>query len=37
VANDAMLGALAEFDFGAGRGRRSLVYLNGEPQVSAAA
>ncbi|HOC14011.1 MAG TPA: ROK family protein [Propionicimonas sp.] len=29
VANDAMLGALAEFDFGAGRGRRSLVYLNG--------
>lgn len=29
VANDAMLGALAEFHFGAGRGKRDLIYLNG--------
>jgi predicted NBD/HSP70 family sugar kinase len=29
VANDAALGALAEHDFGAGRGRSHLVYVNG--------
>jgi len=29
VANDAALGALAEHTFGAGRGKESLVYLNG--------
>lgn len=29
VANDAGLGALAERDFGAGRGRQHFVYLNG--------
>lgn len=29
VANDAQLGALAELDFGAGRGVSHLVYLNG--------
>ncbi|MGC4152547.1 MAG: ROK family transcriptional regulator [Propionicimonas sp.] len=29
VANDAGLGALAERDFGAGRGKRHFVYLNG--------
>lgn len=29
VANDAGLGALAERDFGAGRGRQHFIYLNG--------
>lgn len=29
VANDAGLGALAEHDFGAGRGKSHLIYLNG--------
>jgi predicted NBD/HSP70 family sugar kinase len=29
VANDAGLGALAERDFGAGRGKRHFIYLNG--------
>lgn len=29
VANDAALGALAEHDFGAGRGHEHLVYVNG--------
>jgi predicted NBD/HSP70 family sugar kinase len=29
VANDAALGALAEHEFGAGRGHRTLVYVNG--------
>jgi len=29
VANDAALGALAEHEFGAGRARRNLIYVNG--------
>lgn len=29
VANDASLGAMAERDFGAGRGKQHLIYLNG--------
>lgn len=29
VANDAALGALAEHEFGAGRGKDNLIYLNG--------